>query len=100
MKASKKTPTVHYSKHPSKFIKIDSDDSEKKVEIDTDLIPLITELNKIGLRTMSCCQGSDTDYAFIMFDIKKSNIAVEMQAFPDKDQTFTIRWPHKFKFES
>ena len=39
--------------HPSEFIEINN----KRVEIDKELIPLIKELNKVGLRTIECCQG-------------------------------------------
>lgn len=44
---------VRNNDHPSKFIKING----KQVEIDQDLIPLIRELNKVGLTTTQCCQG-------------------------------------------
>jgi len=39
--------------HPSEFIEI----NDKQVEIDKELIPLIRELNKVGLTTVECCQG-------------------------------------------
>ena len=42
--------------HKSKFVKIFDD-----VEIDEEMIPVIKELNKIGLRTVECCQGGHTD---------------------------------------
>ena len=41
----------------SKFVKIFDD-----AEIDEDMIPVIKELNKIGLRTVECCQGGHTEY--------------------------------------
>ena len=48
---------------------------DKDVEIDRELVPLILELNKIGLKTCSCCKGGD-DFdplhrAYISFDASK-----------------------------
>jgi len=39
--------------HSSKFVQID----DNQVEIDKKLIPLVTELNKLGIKTIECCQG-------------------------------------------
>lgn len=82
----------HTNGHPSEFIDING----KQVEIDKDLTPLIRELNKIGIKTQSCCQGDRSEYASITFDVEESMLVVEVEARPDKKTKFTIRWPHKF----
>jgi len=86
---------VSGNRHPSEFIEINGD----YVEIDKELIPLIKELNKIGLKTQSCCQGSKTEYASISFELGKSLMLWEVKALPDNLITLTIRWPHKFDFK-
>ena len=41
--------------HKSKFVKVSED-----VEIDEEFIPVIKALNKVGLKTVECCQGGHT----------------------------------------
>ncbi len=86
---------LYRNNHPSKIIEI----NEKKIEVDEDLIPLVLELNKIGLKTQSCCQGSKEEYASICFDLDESLILLETEALPNKKIKITMRWPHKFEFD-
>jgi len=39
-------------------------------EIDDEMIPVIDELNKLGLKTVSCCSGHDIKMAQLCFDAK------------------------------
>jgi len=83
--------------HPSDFIKING----KLVEIDKELIPLIKELNKVGLTTTQCCQGGkntladdkERDYpAHIVFEMN-SNMTVEIKPIGSYDkQNLIIYW--------
>lgn len=76
---------VELRKHPSKVIYIRG----KEAEIDSELAPLINELNRIGLKTKYCCIGGD-DFdtlkrAYITFDSK--NMWIEHSQLG-----ITIRW--------
>ena len=83
--------------HPSKFIKI----NDKEVEIDQELIPLIVELNKVGLTTTQCCQGGKGTLvdepqkdcpAHIVFEMG-SNISFEVKPIgPYDKQNLIIYW--------
>ncbi len=84
-------------KHPSKFIEING----KSVEIDEELIPLIVELNKIGLVTTQCCQGGKGTLAddpekdcpaHIVFEMD-NNMKIEISPLGSYDkQQFVISW--------
>lgn len=83
--------------HPSKFIEING----KSVEIDEELIPLIKELNKVGLVTTQCCQGGKNTLAdepkkdcpaHIVFEMG-SNMTVEIKPIGAYDkQNLVISW--------
>ncbi len=71
--------------HDSEIIKI----GNKEVEIDKELVPLIMELNKVGLKTRNCCIGGNNfdelGRAYISFDSK--NLWVD-----EGSGFITIRW--------
>jgi len=83
--------------HPSEFIEING----KQVEIDKELIPLIQELNKVGLITTQCCQGGKGTLAnepekdcaaHIIFNLD-SNVKIEIVPLGDYDkQNLIIYW--------
>lgn len=76
--------------HKTETVNIDG----KDVEIDSDIAPLIRELNKAGLKTKYSCRGGDD------FDpLKRAYIAFDMTNFwMDFAEHFvTIRWVLKEK---
>jgi len=83
--------------HPSEFININGE----QVEIDKELIPLIKELNKVGLITTQCCQGGkgtladnkEVDYpTHIIFELG-SNVQVSIKPLgPYDKQNLVIYW--------
>jgi len=42
----------------------------KNDKIDKELIPLINELNKVGLKTYGSCSGHDKDSAYVNIDFR------------------------------
>ena len=83
--------------HPTKLIEIDGE----RVEIDEELIPLIIQLNKVGLKTTQCCQGGKGTLAdepekdcaaHIVFEMD-SNVKVEIVPLGSDDkQNLVIYW--------
>jgi hypothetical protein len=46
-------------------------------EIDDEMIPVIDELNKLELKTLSCCSGHDgRKQAQISFDVKDATVLI------------------------
>ena len=43
-------------------------------EIDDEMVPVIGELNKLGLKTVSCCSGHDKKLAQLAFDAKDVDV--------------------------
>ena len=73
--------------HPSTLINIPD---WGNAEIDDEIIPLITELNKIGLKTRQCCQGDKKQYSYITFDLK--NITINKKLDDGPNGTLTLEW--------
>lgn len=83
--------------HPSEWIEINGN----MVEIDKELIPLIIELNKVGLHTTQCCQGGKNTLAnnkekdcsaHIVFELD-SNVSFEVKPIGVHDkQNLIIHW--------
>lgn len=83
--------------HHSEFIEING----KQVQIDKELIPLIKELNKAGLKTTQCCQGGKNTLvddkekdclAHIVFEMN-SNVKVEISPLgSNNEQNLIIYW--------
>lgn len=86
--------------HPSEFIELNG----KQIEIDQELIPLIQELNKVGLITTQCCQGGKHTLAdqpekdcpaHIVFELD-SNVKVEIAPLGSYDkQNLILYWKKK-----
>ena len=84
--------------HPSTVIDIPG---WGKADIDNKLIPLILELNKVGLRTTECCQGGVNTLAddpncvypaYIVFELG-SNVTVEIKPIgPNGKQQLLLHW--------
>ncbi len=55
---------VLVNKHPSKFISLHN----KKLEIDINMIEIITKLNKDKLITRGCCENTDGTNSYIIFN--------------------------------
>jgi len=48
---------------------------KKNVEIDDEMVPVIKELNRLGIKTTSCCSGHNGGCeAQIAFDAKDVNV--------------------------
>lgn len=73
--------------HPSTFINIPGWGS---AEIDNELVPLITELNKMGLKTRQCCQGDKNCSKYISIDLKNLHVSVNPTNGPNG--SLTIEW--------
>jgi len=59
--------------------------------IDIELRPVITQLNKLGLKTTACCTGHNKATAYVAFDIESA---------PDVELSKTLlilRWDIPFK---
>ena len=66
----------------------------KAVEIDNELVPVIKELNKVGLKTTQCCQSAEVDkkaLAYITFSLK----GIEDVAIRQKGKKLVIWWERK-----
>jgi hypothetical protein len=66
-----------------------------KQKVDEDLLPLITELNKVGLYTKYCCSGHDGEYAYIMLEgdiIKHIEYGIVGEKWQSSGVKFTLRW--------
>lgn len=57
-------------------------------QIDKKLAPLIIELNKTGLKTKFCCEGSEKDRAYLAFDLS----AIETVSFYGKTNLLCLYW--------
>ena len=73
--------------HPSTFVNISD---WGNAEIDDDMIPLITELNKMGLKTRQCCQGDEKQYSYITFDLK--GLTIKKKLDDVLNGTITLEW--------
>ncbi len=74
--------------HEQTTVKIDG----KNVEIDSELAPLILEMNKIGIKTKYSCRGGDD------FDIlKRAYISIDMSGVrvDFSDDVMNLRWKLK-----
>ena len=88
--------------HSNKLININGDD----ISIDTELVTLIKELNKVGLKTTQCCKGGkntirddpELDYpAYIGFEINE-HMTIEFKPIGAYGkQNLVIRWKMKDK---
>lgn len=58
-------------------------------EIDKELLPLIKELNKVGLKTKACCSGHGKEDAYIAIDIKGINMIIQ------ENSSLSIYWKLK-----
>ncbi len=56
--------------------------------IDDEMIPVIDELNKLGLKTISCCSGHGKGEAQLCFSIKKCSVLIQ-------DELISINWKRK-----
>ena len=69
--------------------------SKCKQKIDEDLLPLILELNKIGLYTKYCCSGHDGEFAYIMFEgsaVKGVEYGFQVEHCQGSGPKFVLRW--------
>jgi hypothetical protein len=63
--------------------------------IDDELVPLIIELNKVGLKTRFSCSGHKGSYAYIMFDgscIKSVEYGYSVRRYEREGKQCTIKW--------
>ena len=68
--------------------------NKKKFKCDLKIIPLIKELNKVGLKTKYCCQGSKNSEAYISLTrksikyitIHKDKINIHWNALYNKNE--------------
>ncbi len=98
------TKSETYISHYYEIINIDGND----IEIDSKLAPLIKELNKVGLKTLYCCQGGEGStsdkydifhQAQIVFDFTNMNVQTRNVSdkikndmdLPNKS-TLTLTW--------
>ena len=72
---------------PSTFINIPD---WGNVEIDDEMIPLIVELNKMGIKTRQCCQGDKKQYSYITFDLK--NLIIQKKLDDGPNGTIALKW--------
>lgn len=66
--------------HPATWIQL----NKKKVHIDNKLVNLIRELNRVGLKTTQCCQGSSMvvsikEYSRPYISISLDNVTAVVQ---------------------
>lgn len=61
-------------------------------EFDKELIPLLEELNKAGIKTFASCTGHGKEYAFIAISMKSIQV-VEADGYD-----LIIRWPFKGEY--
>ena len=72
---------------PSTFINIpDWGD----VKIDDEMILLIAELNKMGLKIRRCCRGDEKQYVCMTFDLKGLTIKKKLDDVPN--DTLILEW--------
>lgn len=57
----------------------------KNNDIDEEMIPVIKELNKLGLKTISCCSGHGKSEAQLAFSVKDCNVLIQ-------DNLISINW--------
>lgn len=79
---------MNEKKHKKKVISIDG----CGIPIDMKLVPLIKELNKVGLKTCHCCEGHPqiedaTGLAYISIDNSNLGIDVELS-----NNRIILRW--------
>lgn len=63
--------------------------------VDDELVPLLKELNKVGLKTKYSCSGHRGDYAYILFVgdlIKCIEYGYIVERNEDKGRSFILRW--------
>jgi len=66
-----------------------------KYYIDDELVPIIIELNKIGLKTSYCCSGHKGDYAYLQFignSIKNIEYGYTVEGYESRGRVCIIRW--------
>ena len=73
--------------HPSTHIDIPG---WGMAEIDAEFVPVITELNKVGLKTRQCCQGDGWQYSYITLDLKGLTLDKKLDDGPNG--TITLKW--------
>ena len=73
--------------HPSTHIDIPG---WGMAEIDAEFVPVVAELNKVGLKTRQCCQGDGGQYIYITFDLKGLTLDKKLDDGPNG--TITPRW--------
>jgi hypothetical protein len=64
---------------------------------DEELITVMKELNKLGLRTLSSCTGHNKSDATIVFDIASIKDIVITDTRFDKRKVIVFRWKIPFK---
>ncbi len=80
--------------HPYETIELDGEE----VKIDQKMGPLVREMNKIGLKTVSCCQGGEIEYDNRNYNsgrhvaIDLGNINIEIMKNGAGKQRLIIRW--------
>ena len=65
----------------------------KKRQIDKELVPLILELNHLGLKTTNSCQGSLHNNAYLSIQLDEKS---HFDYYPEKN-VLTIRWDRSGK---
>ena len=75
--------------HPSRTVDIPG---LGLAEIDKEMVSVITELNRLGFRTLQCCQGDDEWIRYIEFDMG----AIECE-FEDAEIDDDGRRKHKLR---
>lgn len=63
--------------------------------IDEELIPLLNELNNIGLKTTQSCSGHGRAEGYISFSVKNIN-SVVFRKSKNNTGRFTIYWESKY----
>ncbi len=73
--------------HPSKKMKLNG----KLVDIDKEIYTLISEMNKLNLKTLFSCKGNDTtNNAYVSFDLSNAHFCY----YPEKNK-LTLYWNRK-----
>ena len=81
------------AQHQTKTIELNGEE----VEIDMNMIPLITVLNRYGIKTLNCCQGTGRGYIAIDLD----NVDVWSGLVNKKHSlSFNLRFPTKKAIEA